>query len=221
MSLLNTSSGVFFAPERFRPSSCRSPSFLPSLLPPSVLGSGIEQRTAASCHGTALSARHGSRHRIATVWRSSLGSFTISPRKQRPPPFPPDPKMVGLLLLMSGSFLLLMNRCFLHSPPLSLHPSSEEPWYVLVRQYRPPVQSYVIEFPAGLLDLVSPSSGDSEDAEGRGAEEFGNCALRELREETGYSGQLEPLPELHRGPGGPGTSPFSPPLLLPFLFRSL
>jgi ADP-ribose pyrophosphatase len=43
---------------------------------------------------------------------------------------------------------------------------------VLVRQFRPPVRGDLVEIPAGLLDI------DGEDAL--------TCAVRELREETGY-----------------------------------
>lgn len=46
---------------------------------------------------------------------------------------------------------------------------------LLEKQYRPPVDKTVIELPAGLLD------------EGETPEE---CALRELREETGYIGEI-------------------------------
>lgn len=46
--------------------------------------------------------------------------------------------------------------------------------FVLVRQYRPPVDAYVIEFPAGLVD---------------GNEAPYATALRELKEETGYHGE--------------------------------
>lgn len=49
------------------------------------------------------------------------------------------------------------------------------PSLVLVRQFRPAVGTWVIEFPAGLLD-----EGESPEA----------CALRELREESGYLGQV-------------------------------
>jgi 8-oxo-dGTP pyrophosphatase MutT (NUDIX family) len=47
---------------------------------------------------------------------------------------------------------------------------------LLIRQYRPPAECSVIEFPAGLIDA---------------GEEAGATALRELREETGYTGRIE------------------------------
>ena len=46
---------------------------------------------------------------------------------------------------------------------------------VLVRQFRPPIDNYIIEFPAGLID-------DGEDCK--------TTALRELKEETGYEGKI-------------------------------
>lgn len=58
---------------------------------------------------------------------------------------------------------------------------------VLVRQYRPPARGEVIEFPAGILD------------EGETPEQ---AALRELREETGYTGTaLRIFPAAYNTPG--------------------
>ena len=51
-----------------------------------------------------------------------------------------------------------------------LHPSER---LIFIRQYRPPLDAYVIEFPAGLIDA---------------GEDAGSAGLRELREETGYRG---------------------------------
>lgn len=47
--------------------------------------------------------------------------------------------------------------------------------YIVIRQYRPPCDAYVIEFPAGLVD-------SGEDPK--------NTAIRELKEETGYTGVI-------------------------------
>lgn len=49
---------------------------------------------------------------------------------------------------------------------------------ILIRQYRPPADAYVIEFPAGLIDI-------GETAE--------STAVRELYEETGYTGVIEKM----------------------------
>jgi len=49
------------------------------------------------------------------------------------------------------------------------------PKLLLIANYRIPVNKYVLEFPAGLLD-------EGEDIE--------VCGLRELKEETGYSGEV-------------------------------
>lgn len=48
---------------------------------------------------------------------------------------------------------------------------------LLEKQFRPPTEKVCIEFPAGLMD------------EGETPEE---CALRELKEETGYVGEVIP-----------------------------
>lgn len=50
------------------------------------------------------------------------------------------------------------------------------PELLLQKQYRPPIDKVIIEVPAGLID------------EGETPEE---CAVRELREETGYVGVAE------------------------------
>ncbi|ANZ75171.1 BA75_02389T0 [Komagataella pastoris] len=53
--------------------------------------------------------------------------------------------------------------------------SSKGPLVILQKQFRPPLQAICIEMPAGLLD-------PNESVE--------SCALRELREETGYIGKV-------------------------------
>ncbi|MFV0416748.1 MAG: NUDIX domain-containing protein [Chthoniobacterales bacterium] len=58
---------------------------------------------------------------------------------------------------------------------------------ILIRQFRPPINAEIIEFPAGLIDP------------GQTAEE---SALRELREETGYTGRiLSAGPPIFNTPG--------------------
>ncbi|HJO95861.1 MAG TPA: NUDIX hydrolase [Victivallales bacterium] len=59
--------------------------------------------------------------------------------------------------------------------------------FILIRQYRPPIDNYIIEFPAGLID------------EG---EELTTTALRELMEETGYKGYVKEISEpVYSSPG--------------------
>ncbi|NWX95931.1 NUDT5 pyrophosphatase, partial [Nothoprocta ornata] len=58
---------------------------------------------------------------------------------------------------------------------------------VLVKQFRPPISGYCLEFPAGLME-------ENETAE--------SAALRELEEETGYIGEVvECTPALCLDPG--------------------
>jgi ADP-ribose pyrophosphatase len=63
---------------------------------------------------------------------------------------------------------------------------------LLIRQYRPPADAYVIEFPAGLIDAKeSPET----------------AALRELKEETGYTGTiLHITPPAYNSPGMSGET---------------
>ena len=68
-------------------------------------------------------------------------------------------------------------------------PVTDENKILLIKQFRPPVNSYVIEFPAGLVDMGEP---------------FIQAARRELREETGYS--AEELIFLTKGPMSSGAS---------------
>ena len=58
--------------------------------------------------------------------------------------------------------------------PVLRHPN-KPPQTLVILQYRPPVEAVCVEFPAGLID------------EGESPEQ---AAVRELREETGYSGKV-------------------------------
>jgi len=59
--------------------------------------------------------------------------------------------------------------------------------FILIRQFRPPTNSYILEFPAGLVDP---------------GESLEKTAIRELFEETGYVGTVVNLsPRLFSSPG--------------------
>lgn len=74
-------------------------------------------------------------------------------------------------------------------------PITNDGQLVLIEQYRIPVQSRVIEIPAGLV-------GDEEEFQD---ESLADCAARELLEETGYrAGVITPLLS---GPTSPGMTP--------------
>ncbi len=68
-------------------------------------------------------------------------------------------------------------------------PVTDEGEVILIRQYRPPVNGYVVEFPAGLND--------------RG-ERLEEAASRELLEETGY--EAKEMVFLAKGPLSSGSS---------------
>lgn len=68
-------------------------------------------------------------------------------------------------------------------------PFTEDGAVVLIRQYRPPVDGYVIELPAGLIDI-----GEEPEASAR----------RELIEETGYAAR--DMDFLISGPASSGSS---------------
>lgn len=71
--------------------------------------------------------------------------------------------------------------------PLLDDPATPDPRVLLIWQYRYASKGYVYEIPAGRLD---------------GDEDAGKCALRELKEETGYSAeQIVPLTTFYTTPG--------------------
>ena len=62
-----------------------------------------------------------------------------------------------------------------------------DPRTIIVRQFRPPLDAYTIEFPAGLIDK---------------GETYAEAALRELKEETGYVGVVKSIsPPCNMSPG--------------------
>ncbi len=72
---------------------------------------------------------------------------------------------------------------------VAIVPFTKDGYVILNRQFRPPVERYVIEFPAGLNDRD---------------ESLESVARRELLEETGY--YAETLNEIAKGPLSAGAS---------------
>ncbi|PAV57854.1 hypothetical protein WR25_23811 isoform K [Diploscapter pachys] len=73
---------------------------------------------------------------------------------------------------------------------LAVLKKSGKRYFILVRQWRIPMNGWCLEFPAGLID-------ENETVE--------EAALRELREETGYSAKLENI--IHKTNGIQGLDP--------------
>ncbi|KAF2424887.1 hypothetical protein EJ08DRAFT_672160 [Tothia fuscella] len=70
--------------------------------------------------------------------------------------------------------------------PILLHPSKPASTLIIL-QYRPPVQAICVEFPAGLIDAKETPE---------------QAAIRELKEETGYEGNIVDItPTIVADPG--------------------
>ncbi|MCR6545813.1 NUDIX hydrolase [Dehalobacterium formicoaceticum] len=87
-----------------------------------------------------------------------------------------------------------------HAGAVSIVPVTEEGNIILVKQYRKPVEQETIEIPAGKLD-----QGERPE----------DCAQRELREEIGFSGDLDLKFSYYTTPG------FSDELLYLYVARNL
>ncbi len=74
-----------------------------------------------------------------------------------------------------------------HPGAVSVVPVQDDGTVLLVRQYRAPLDDELIEIPAGKLDVAG--------------EDLAAAAAREMAEEVGRAGSLEPLVQLHHSPG--------------------
>ncbi|MEE3453598.1 NUDIX hydrolase [Dialister sp.] len=79
-----------------------------------------------------------------------------------------------------------VREVVLHCGAAAIIPVTDEGEVLFVRQYRYPVEEALLEIPAGKMD-----PGETPD----------ECALRELEEETGYTGRLEKLGYVYTTPG--------------------
>ena len=79
------------------------------------------------------------------------------------------------------------RETLLHPGAVVILPKLEDSRLVLIKQYRHSVKKEIIEFPAGTLEK---------------SEEITSCALRELREETGYGAkQIVSIGSYYPAPG--------------------
>ena len=115
------------------------------------------------------------------------------------------PEIIEKKVLAEGRFLRLCENCFCDEEGRRRSWESvertnstgaviiaamlkESKRVLFVRQFRPPAGKYSIELPAGLLDKPGESVADA--------------AVRELYEETGYTGKvLKVLPPAYSSPG--------------------
>ncbi len=74
-----------------------------------------------------------------------------------------------------------------HPGAVSVVPVQDDGTVLLVKQYRAPIDADLIEIPAGKLDIPG--------------EDLAAAAAREMAEEVGRAGDVEPLAFLHHSPG--------------------